>query len=150
MKFWYTKLRANPQLTSSGKPWVYVPLVDIDLFTSDRIKSNFKYRVLVDSGADTCLFHGAVGETLGLNVKSGRKSPMKGVTSKEGEVFVSGEDALGLYTARGIIKAIGRGFSPEHALRLLNDDCLFELIELEEILGKNKSRMLKTKTSDHK
>jgi len=87
MKFWYTKLRANPQLTSSGKPWVYVPLVDIDLFTSDRIKSNFKYRVLVDSGADTCLFHGAVGETLGLNVKSGRKSPMKGVTSKEGEVF---------------------------------------------------------------
>ena len=66
---------------------MYVPLVDIDLFTSDRIKSNFKYRVLVDSGADTCLFHGAVGETLGLNVKSGRKSPMKGVTSKEGEVF---------------------------------------------------------------
>ena len=87
MKFWYTKLRANPHLTSSGKPYVYIPLVDVDLFTSDRNKSSLKYRVLIDSGADKCLFHGAIGEMLGLDVRSGKKSPMRGIMSKQGDVF---------------------------------------------------------------
>ncbi|MBI2650531.1 RNA-processing protein, partial [Candidatus Woesearchaeota archaeon] len=37
------------------------------------------------------------------------------IDSKEGDIFVSGEDALGLYTAKEIIKAISRGFNPNIA-----------------------------------
>lgn len=54
------------------------------------------------------------------------------VDSKEGEVTVSGTDAIKLYTAREIIKAIARGFNPEIALLLLKSDYLFELIDLRE------------------
>ena len=37
------------------------------------------------------------------------------VDSLEGDIFIYGEDALGLYTAREVIRAIGRGFNPEIA-----------------------------------
>jgi ribosomal RNA assembly protein len=67
------------------------------------------------------------------------------IDSKEGDVFVSGEDALGLYTAREIIKAIGRGFNPEIAKLLLKQDYVFEVIDLREFVGKSKDAMLRLK-----
>ena len=39
--------------------------------------------------------------------------------SKEGDVSITGEDALMLYTTREIVRAIGRGFNPKIALQLL-------------------------------
>ena len=38
------------------------------------------------------------------------------IDSKEGDVEISGEDALKLYATREIIRAIGRGFNPEIAM----------------------------------
>ena len=35
-----------------------------------------------------------------------------------------------------VIKAIGRGMNPNKAISLLNDDMLFELIELKSFVGK--------------
>jgi len=67
------------------------------------------------------------------------------IDSKEGDVFVSGEDALGLYTTREIIKAIGRGFNPEIAKLLLKPDYTFEVIDLTEFAGKSKETMLRLK-----
>ena len=67
------------------------------------------------------------------------------IDSKEGDVFVSGEDALGLYTAREIIKAIGRGFNPEIAKLLLKQDYVFEVVDLREFVGKSKEAMLRLK-----
>jgi ribosomal RNA assembly protein len=67
------------------------------------------------------------------------------IDSKEGDVIVSGEDALGLYTAREIIKAIGRGFNPEIAKQLLKPDYIFEIIDLREYVGKSKDAMLRLK-----
>ena len=67
------------------------------------------------------------------------------IDSKEGDVFVSGEDALGLYTAREIIRAIGRGFNPEIAMLLLKPDYIFEVIDLKEFVGKSKDVMLRLK-----
>jgi len=51
-----------------------------------------------------------------------------GILNDEGDVFVKGEDALGLYSTREIIKAIGRGFNPETAKLLLKQDYSFELV----------------------
>ena len=52
------------------------------------------------------------------------------VDSKEGEVTVSGSDALSLLTAREIIHAIARGFNPEIAMLLLKSDCGLEILSL--------------------
>ncbi len=66
------------------------------------------------------------------------------IDSKDGDVFVSGEDALGLYTAREIIKAIGRGFNPEIAKLLLKPDYIFEIVDLREY-AKSREAMLRLK-----
>jgi ribosomal RNA assembly protein len=67
------------------------------------------------------------------------------VDSKEGDVFVSGEDALGLYSAREVIRAVGRGFNPEIALLLLRPDHIFEVINLSDYAGKSKEDLLRLK-----
>ena len=67
------------------------------------------------------------------------------IDSKEGDVFVSGEDALGLYAAREIIKAIGRGFNPEIAKLLLKPDYIFEVVDLRGYAGKSKDVLLRLK-----
>ncbi len=54
------------------------------------------------------------------------------VDSTEGMITLSGRDALGLYTAREIIMAVGRGFSPERAQTLLGADSGYEAINLRD------------------
>ena len=54
------------------------------------------------------------------------------IDSNDGDVTVSGGDALSLYCTRDIIKAIGRGFNPDIALLLLKQDYAFEVISLPE------------------
>ena len=54
------------------------------------------------------------------------------INSKEGDVIISGEDNFNLMMAQNIIKAIGRGFNPEIAMQLLNDNYIFELIEISD------------------
>jgi ribosomal RNA assembly protein len=66
------------------------------------------------------------------------------IDSKEGDVFLTGDDALGLYTAREIITAIGRGFNPEIALQLLKPDFSFEQIDLSGV-AKTKNHMIRIK-----
>ncbi len=52
-----------------------------------------------------------------------------------------GADPLMVLKMRDIVRALGRGFSPEHALRLFNDDAYFELVDIHDYVGKNKGRM---------
>ncbi len=54
------------------------------------------------------------------------------VDSKEGDVFITGEDGLGLMIARDIIRAVGRGFNPEIAMQLLKQDYCFESIDMTD------------------
>lgn len=54
------------------------------------------------------------------------------VESTEGIVTLSGKDALGLYTGREIINAIGRGFSPERAELLLDPENGYETMNLKD------------------
>jgi len=67
------------------------------------------------------------------------------IDSDEGEVRISGEDSLGLFTARDIVRAIGRGFSPENAMLILKADYLFELINITDYVGKSKTSMERLK-----
>lgn len=56
------------------------------------------------------------------------------IDSKEGDVLIQGTDALQLYIARDIIRAIARGFNPEIALLLLKQDYVFEVIDISRFV----------------
>ena len=67
------------------------------------------------------------------------------IDSKEGEVRITGDDSLGLFSAREIIKAIARGFSPETSLLILKSDYVLEILLLQEYIGKSKTTMTRIK-----
>ncbi|MBI5223999.1 RNA-processing protein [Candidatus Micrarchaeota archaeon] len=52
----------------------------------------------------------------------------------EGDVQING-DATEVFFARDVVKAIGRGFLPNDALRLLNQDYNLHIINLKEEVG---------------
>ena len=52
------------------------------------------------------------------------------VDSKEGDITVSGKDALSLMTAREVLRAIGRGFNPDIAMQILKPDYSFEIFNV--------------------
>lgn len=52
-----------------------------------------------------------------------------------------GADPLMVLKLRDVVRALGRGFSPEHAIRLFSDDVYFELLDIHDYVGKNKTRM---------
>jgi ribosomal RNA assembly protein len=62
------------------------------------------------------------------------------IDSKDGSVVVHDETAkdpfIGMRAA-DIVRAIGRGFSPEHAFALLRDDFYLAVIEMTEYVGKS-------------
>ncbi len=64
-----------------------------------------------------------IEEELGVRVE---------IDSREGDIRVSGRDPLKLYTAREIIRAIARGFSPEHAFELLKQDYVLDVIPITD------------------
>lgn len=56
------------------------------------------------------------------------------------------EDPTVLFRAKEVVTAIGRGFAPDHAFRLLDDDeIVFEVIDLREIVGRSPSDMKRLK-----
>ena len=67
------------------------------------------------------------------------------VDSKEGDVIIESEDSLAAYNTRRIIKAIGRGFNPEVALTLLNENNLFVLIDIQDYCGRSKTNLKRLK-----
>jgi ribosomal RNA assembly protein len=72
------------------------------------------------------------------------------VDSKSGEVQImlsqTADDPTVLFRAREVVTAIGRGFSPDHAFRLLNDEeIVFEVIDLREIVGRSQSDLKRLK-----
>jgi ribosomal RNA assembly protein len=86
-----------------------------------------KERVAVLIGKDGCVKKQVEEET---------KTKLN-IDSKEGDVIVSGEDALLLYSAREVIKAIGRGFNPDVAMLLTRQDYAFEVISITDFVTEN-------------
>lgn len=58
------------------------------------------------------------------------------IDSDEGTVKIEGEDPIAVLTALNVIQAINRGFSPERAFRLLEDeDMMLSIIDLTDLAG---------------
>jgi ribosomal RNA assembly protein len=45
-----------------------------------------------------------------------------------------------------IVKAIGRGFSPEHALELLDDDVILEIVDIRDYVGKKPNHVARVRS----
>lgn len=74
---------------------------------------------------------GANGET---RKKIEKKCNVQLIVESDGEVGIVGEPA-DVFFVRDIVKAIGRGFAPEIALRLFDHDYSLYIISLKEIIG---------------
>lgn len=68
------------------------------------------------------------------------------IDSHEAEILVISEKSYyEIYLAKKIINAIARGFSPEDAFLLLKDNNVFEIIHLQDHIGKNQKRLTEIK-----
>lgn len=66
------------------------------------------------------------------------------IDSEEGDIFISGKDAISLYTTKELIRAIGRGFNPDVAKLLLKADNVLDLISLNTFC-RNKPDIIRIK-----
>ncbi len=95
-----------------------------------------------------------VGVTIGKNGKIKHqleiitKTELK-IDSETGNIAISStdetEDPLAIWKARYMIKAIGRGFNPDIALTLQNEDLILEIINLQDYVGKSKKALVRQK-----
>lgn len=72
------------------------------------------------------------------------------IDSQTGDVEIvlmpAAQDPTVLFRARDVVTAIGRGFSPEHAFRLLEDDeTVLKVIDLREIFGRSQADLKRVK-----
>ena len=72
------------------------------------------------------------------------------IDSQTGDIQITlmptAQDPTVLFRAKEIVTAIGRGFSPEHAFRLLEDDeTMLAVIDLRETVGRSQSDMKRLK-----
>ena len=81
-----------------------------------------------------------------------KKTKTKIKVSKEGEVIITSGDNINVFNAKPIILAIGRGFNPDIALTLLDENFCFEIISMPQLtrntpknLARVRSRLIGTR-----
>ncbi len=67
------------------------------------------------------------------------------IDSKEGDVILEGDDSLVLLTGQNIVKAIGRGFSPDAAAELLDENNYLEILNIEDYTKGSKASLIRIK-----
>ena len=72
MKWKYKKFGVTPNI-------VLRPVIPFELKYKDQ---SLDYEVLVDSGADICIFHAEIGELLGIDINKGKPQEVFGVGGK--------------------------------------------------------------------
>jgi len=78
-----------------------------------------------------------------LGVKLEVESDAGGVTAVLDDAVT---DPSLLFKAKDVVTAIGRGFAPEHALRLIRDeDAIFDLVDLRDTFGRSESDIKRIK-----
>ncbi len=90
---------------------------------------------------------GKGGETLKMLKKKGKVNLV--VDSESGEVIIydeNSEDTYLSYRMRDVLRAIGRGFSPEHALILLKDEMYYEEFDIRDFSGKSQKRVMQVRS----
>ncbi len=71
------------------------------------------------------------------------------IDSNEGEITFdehAGKDPVVLLQLEDVIRAIGRGFSPEHAMRLFKEDSDFFIFNIHDYVGKKQTHITRLKS----
>ena len=85
MKFEYLKFPL-PKRSALFGTVLFKPIIPIQVSYCDK---KLRYAALIDSGADFCIFDGAVGEQIGVDVRSGPKEIFGGIQERGGaEAFL--------------------------------------------------------------
>ena len=66
------------------------------------------------------------------------------IDSKEGDVFIEGE-SLDVFIMQSVVKAVARGFNPDIAEKLFNEKYSFELVDIQDFVGKSKKDQIRLK-----
>lgn len=66
-------------------PEILRPVIPIEISNKHL---TVPYEVLVDSGADFCIFDGQIGEILEIDIEKGEKFEVRGITGKEEAYYV--------------------------------------------------------------
>lgn len=64
---------------------------------------------------------------------------------KEGSVVINGE-SIDVFEANSVVKAIGRGFNPNIALTLLDEENCMEIINIKDFTGKSEKKFYRIKS----
>lgn len=77
-----------------------------------------------------------------------RRAGVKLRIDTEGEVDIDDnpEDPLAALKVMDLVKAVGRGFAPHRAMRLLDDDEYLEVIELGDFIAKRTDQMSRVRS----
>ncbi len=68
------------------------------------------------------------------------------VNSETGLISLAAEDSLNLYSAKLVLKAIGRGFNPDVAVQLEDEDKTLDILNIDDYSNDNKSKQLRIKS----
>jgi hypothetical protein len=92
MEFRYKKIPLTEKLPLFGFS-ILRPIIPVKLFSCEE---SINYEVLLDSGADTCVFDAAIGELLGVDIEAGTPVQFSGVQNSVStgkaylhEIFIS-------------------------------------------------------------
>lgn len=77
IRFNYQSFRADPIDPFPNRQLVFRPVIDIKLLWNGH---SSQYRVLIDSGADYCIFHSDLADVLGIPLKQGKKLTFYGTS----------------------------------------------------------------------
>lgn len=80
MKFKYQKIAARATEAFPERKFILRPVIPIIL---EKDGKKVGYWALIDSGADYNIFHAAIGEILGIDVKSGKKETFGGISGEK-------------------------------------------------------------------
>ncbi len=65
------------------------------------------------------------------------------IHSEEGDVLIHGEDSVAVFDTAIVVKAIARGFNPELAELLYDEEYTLELITISDFSGKSQKKLLR-------
>ncbi len=68
------------------------------------------------------------------------------INSEEGDVIIESQESINVFNTKPIIQSIGRGFNPEIALNLIDEENILEIIDITDFSKKSKKDLIRLKS----
>jgi len=80
LKYNYRKFNSPPSEAFPRRRTASRPVIPIQLING---QNKIRYLVIIDSGADFCVFHASIGEVIGITIESGKLQQFSGVSGQQ-------------------------------------------------------------------